>query len=143
MILKMDNKSKDFYNIMGRFFGSRIVENKTNYRIYDDNNKEWYVYLDKELPVAFVSVVSGVIKNVYSIKDDFLIELLTHISKETKIVYKKSKETKSEKIEGADKQLTDKVVLMHVDNVDPDKVVVRLFKEPVSMIDCAGKVNEH
>ena len=85
MILKMDNKSKDFYNIMGRFFGSRIVESKTNDRIYDDNNKEWYVYLDKELPVAFVSVVSGVIKNVYSIKDDFLIELLTHISKETKI----------------------------------------------------------
>ena len=85
MILKMDNKSKDFYNIMGRFFGSRIVENKTNDRIYDDNNKEWYVYLDKDIPVAFVSIVSSVIKNVYSIKDDFLIELLTHISKETKI----------------------------------------------------------
>ena len=85
MILKMDNKSKDFYNIMGKFFGSRIVENKTNDRIYDDNNKEWYVYVDNGSPVAFISIVSGVIKNVYSIKDDFLIELLTHISKETKI----------------------------------------------------------
>ncbi len=81
----MNNKSKDFYNIMGRFFGSRIVENKTNDRIYDDNNKEWYVYVDNDSPVAFVSIVSGVIKNIYSIKDDFLIELLTHISKETKI----------------------------------------------------------
>ena len=85
MILKMDNKSKDFYNIMGRFFGSRIVENKTNDRIYDDNNKEWYIYLDNNNPVAFVSIASGVIKNIYSIKDDFLIELLTYVSKETKI----------------------------------------------------------
>lgn len=85
MIVKMDNKSKDFYNIMGRFFGSRIVENKTNDRIYDDNNKEWYVYFDNNSPVAFVSIASGVIKNIYSIKDDFLIELLTYISKETKI----------------------------------------------------------
>ena len=85
MILKMDNKSKDFYNIMGRFFGSRIVQNKTNDRIYDDNNKEWYVYLDKKNPVAFVSIVSGVIKNVYSIKDEFLIELLTQVSKTVKI----------------------------------------------------------
>ena len=85
MILRMDNKSKNFYNIMGKFFGSRIVENKTNDRIYDDNNKEWYVYVDNDSPVAFVSIASGVIKNVYSIKDDFLIELLTYISKETKI----------------------------------------------------------
>ncbi len=45
MIVKMDNKSKDFYNIMGKFFGSRIVENKTNDRIYDDNNKSWYIYI--------------------------------------------------------------------------------------------------
>mgnify|MGYP003292759025 FL=1 len=56
MILKMDNKSKDFYNIMGKFFGSRIVQNKTNDRIYDDNNKEWYVYLENKNPVAFVSI---------------------------------------------------------------------------------------
>ncbi len=85
MILKMDNKSKDFYNIMGRFFGSRIVENKTNDRIYDDNNKEWYIYLDNNSPVAFVSISSDVIKNIYSINNDFLIELLTYINKRIKI----------------------------------------------------------
>ncbi len=85
MIVKMDNKSKNFYNIMGRFFGSRIVENKTKDRIYDDNNKVWYVYLDNDVPVAFVSIASEVIKNVYSIKDEFLIELLTYINKQTKI----------------------------------------------------------
>lgn len=85
MILKMDNKSKDFYNIMGRFFGSRIVENKTNDRIYDDNNKNWYVYLDNDIPVAFVSLSSNVIKNVYAIKDEFLVKLLVHVSKQIKI----------------------------------------------------------
>ena len=85
MITKMDNKSENFYSIMGKFFGSRIVENETNDRIYDDNKKEWYIYFDNNNPVAFVSIVSGVIKNVYSIKDEFLIELLQHISKEINI----------------------------------------------------------
>lgn len=85
MILKMNNKSKDFYNIMGKFFGSRIVQNETNDRIYDDNSKEWYIYLDNDTPVAFVSISSNVIKNVYSIKDDFLLELLQHITKEVSI----------------------------------------------------------
>lgn len=85
MIAKMDNKSKNFYGIMGKFFGSRIVENETNDRIYDDNQKEWYVYFDNDSPVAFVSIISGVIKNVYAIKNDFLIELLEHISKEINI----------------------------------------------------------
>ena len=85
MILKMNNKSKDFYNIMGKFFGSRIVQNETNDRIYDDNSKEWYVYIDNDAPVAFVSISSNVIKNVYSIKEDFLFELLQHITTEVNI----------------------------------------------------------
>ena len=85
MIVKMNNKSKNFYSIMGKFFGSRIVQNETNDRIYDDNSKEWYIYLDNDNPVAFVSISSNVIKNVYSIKDDFLIELLQYITKEISI----------------------------------------------------------
>lgn len=85
MIIKMDNKSQNFYNIMGKFFGSRLVENRTNDRIYDDSNKEWYIYMEDNNPVAFVSVASGVIKNVYSTKDKFLIELLTYISKQITI----------------------------------------------------------
>ncbi len=93
MIVKMNNKSKDFYSIMGKFFGSRIVENETNDRIYDDNKKEWYIYFDNDTPVAFVSIVSNVIKNVYAIKDYFLIELLQHIT--SKINIKDSIVTKS------------------------------------------------
>lgn len=85
MIVKMNNKSKDFYSIMGKFFGSRIVQNETNDRIYDDTSKDWYVYFDNDTPVAFASVICDVIKNVYTIKDDFLIELLQHIKKEIAI----------------------------------------------------------
>lgn len=85
MILKTNNKEKDFYNIMGRFFGSRIVQNTTNDRIYDDNNKEWYIYLNNNVPVAFISVASNKIKNIYAQQNDYLIDLLRSVMKETKI----------------------------------------------------------
>ena len=83
MIIKLNNKSKNFYNTMGRFFGSRIVQNKTNDRIYDDNQKEWYINFEKNNPVAFVSISSNIIKNVYTINDDYLLDLLKYIIKET------------------------------------------------------------
>lgn len=85
MILKMTNKSKNFYKIMGKFFGSRIVETKTNDRIYDDNQKDWYILFDNEVPVAFISIVSDVIKNVYSINNDFLIKLFQYVSKKVNV----------------------------------------------------------
>lgn len=85
MILKMNNKCEGFYTIMGKIFGSRIVENETHDRIYDDNNKEWYVYIDNDSPVACVSIVSNVIKNVYCIKEEFLVELLQYIKEENNI----------------------------------------------------------
>lgn len=85
MIVKLNNKSKNFYSIMGRFFGSRIVQNKTNDRIYDDNKKEWYINFEKNNPVAFVSVSSNIIKNVYSINDESLLELLKYIINDIEI----------------------------------------------------------
>lgn len=85
MILKMNNKSENFYSIMGSFFGSRIVQNATNDRIYDDNNKEWYIYFNNDTPIAFISISADVIKNIYSSKDDALIELLNYVKKEIKI----------------------------------------------------------
>lgn len=86
MILKLNNKSKNFYNTMGRFFGSRIVQNKTNDRIYDDNKKDWYINFEKNNPVAFVSISSNVIKNVYSINDDYLLELFKYIINDLNVI---------------------------------------------------------
>ena len=85
MIVKMTNKDEKFYQYMGKFFGSRLVEKQTNDRIYDDINKEWYIYLDKEKAVAFVSLYQNVIKNVYTIKDEYLEEILIKLSKEIKV----------------------------------------------------------
>ncbi len=93
MIVKMTNKDDDFYTYMGKFFGSRIIQAETKDRIYDDNNKEWYIYLNQNnKPCAFVSVCDTVIKNIYSISNDYLKELLLFIMK--KIVVSPSIVTK-------------------------------------------------
>lgn len=84
-VLKIDNKDEGFYSYMGKMFGSRIIQRQTNDRIYDDNDKEWYLYIEDERVVAFVSVAGDVIKNVYTIKDTYLIEILRTIRKERKI----------------------------------------------------------
>lgn len=67
------------------FFGSRIVQTETNDRIYDDNNKIWYIYIHNETPVAFVSLLNNTIKNVYSITPEYLGKLLLEIKSEIDI----------------------------------------------------------
>lgn len=84
-MMKLTNKDENFYQYMGKFFGSRLVERQTNDRIYDDDNKEWYVYLEEEEVKAFVSVSKNVIKNVYTTKDEYLEEILGQIQKEMAI----------------------------------------------------------
>ena len=76
MIVKMNNKEENFYNYMGRMFGSRIVQKQINDRIYD---------VDEDKLFCFVSVVKNIIKNVYTMKDNYLVEILKQIRKEKKI----------------------------------------------------------
>lgn len=85
MIIEINNKDDKFYQYMGKFFGSRLVERQTNDRIYDDENKEWYLYLDKDIVVAFVSMQKGVLKNLYSYKEKYLEEILEYIKNKEKI----------------------------------------------------------
>lgn len=85
MVIKLDNKSKKFYQYMGKFFGSRIVEKQINDRIYDDAGKEWYIYLEKDSAKAFVSIQKDTIKNIYTTKDEELKEILMQIRQERKI----------------------------------------------------------
>lgn len=87
MIKKMTNKDERFYEYMGKFFGSRLVQSQTNDRIYDDNSKEWYIYFHQKKVVAFISVNDNVIKNVYGIRDDYLEEILEKIKNEKNITY--------------------------------------------------------
>ena len=87
MIVKMTNQDKEFYQYMGKFFGSRLIEKQINDRIYDDDSKEWYIYLEENKVVAFVSLNKNVIKNVYSTKDIYLEKLLKKILQENEITY--------------------------------------------------------
>ncbi len=87
MIIKMTNKDEKFYEYMGRLFGSRLVEKQTNDRIYDDDSKEWYIYLEEDKVVAFVSISKNVIKNIYTTKEKYLEEILNQIKEENHITY--------------------------------------------------------
>lgn len=83
MILKLTNKDNNFYNYMGKFFGSRIVQTETKDRIYDDNNKLWYIYVDSDdKAYGFISICDGIIKNIYSTNESYLKELLKQLSKD-------------------------------------------------------------
>ena len=85
MILKLTNKDEKFYEYMGKFFGSRLVQRQTNDRIYDDPDKLWYIYKDGEKIVAFVSIQKNTIKNLYTTKQEYLEKQLERVKKENKI----------------------------------------------------------
>ena len=87
MIVKMNNKNEKFYQYMGKVFGSRIIQNQTNDRIYDDDNKTWYLNIEDEKVLAFISVANNTIKNVYTIKDVSIEELLKAVREENKIKF--------------------------------------------------------
>lgn len=87
MVVKMDNKNEKFYQYMGKFFGSRIVEKQTNDRIYDDDNKQWYIYVENERVLAFASINKNTIKNIYAIKEEYLEKILKEMLKENSITY--------------------------------------------------------
>lgn len=85
MIIKMTNKDEKFYEYMGKYFGSRLVEKQTNDRIYDDDSKQWYIYIEQNKVVAFVSIAKNIIKNIYTTKEKYLEEILKKIKKENNI----------------------------------------------------------
>ena len=87
MILKMTNRNKKFYMYMGKFFGSRTIEKQINDRIYDDDDKEWYIYMDEEKIKAFVSINKNVIKNIYTEQEHYLEKLLKKIASEREVTY--------------------------------------------------------
>ncbi len=87
MIVKMTNQDNNFYEYMGKFFGSRSIEKQMNDRIYDDDSKEWYIYIEEDKVMAFVSINKNVIKNIYTTKDTYLEEILKKILKENQITY--------------------------------------------------------
>ncbi|WP_061564880.1 hypothetical protein [Heyndrickxia coagulans] len=102
MILKLTNKSKNFYAHVGKVFGSRKVEQVTGDRFYDDDDKVWYIYFRRGsgVPDTFVSVRQNKIKNVWTENSEHLVEVLKKVAKDWPIkesivpaVFKKEYET--------------------------------------------------
>ena len=87
MVIGITNKDEKFYEYMGKFFGSRLVEKQTNDRIYDDDSKKWYIYLEDGKVMAFVSVIKNTIKNIYTTKEKHLEDILKKVKKENIITY--------------------------------------------------------
>ena len=83
----MTNKDAKFYQYMGKIFGSRLIQKQTNDRIYDDDDKVWYIYLEENKVMAFVSVNKNIIKNIYTTKEKYLEEILKKVKKENEITY--------------------------------------------------------
>jgi len=55
-IIKLNNHSKNFYNLMGASFGSRFIEKQIGLKVYDDENKEWVIALLDSKLVGFCSL---------------------------------------------------------------------------------------
>ena len=85
MILRLTNKDKRFYQYMGKFFGSRIVQKETNDRIYDDSDKLWYIYIKNDTALGFISTKENMIKNIYAINPEYVYKLLLEVQKDIKI----------------------------------------------------------
>lgn len=85
MILKLTNKSKNFYAHLGRIFGSREVQRVTGDRFYDDDEKIWYLYYQRGVPDTFVAVQDDRIKNVWTEKTEHLTTVLSEINKQNRI----------------------------------------------------------
>lgn len=87
MVVKMTNQDEKFYYYMGKYFGSRLVERQTNDRIYDDDNKVWYIFIEEEKVKAFISISNGVIKNIYTTKEEYLEKVLKKVVKENIVTF--------------------------------------------------------
>ena len=87
MIVKITNQDENFYHYMGKFFGSRIVQAKTKDRLYDDNEKVWYLNMTEDKKIlAFGSVVDRIIKNLYTNEMNDLTVLLQEMLKDIKLL---------------------------------------------------------
>lgn len=86
MIIKINNKNALFYEYMGPIFGSRKIENRSGDRIYDDNDKNWYLYIKNNQVMACVSIKEETVKNVYGLEKIFLEAVFLEILNDFAII---------------------------------------------------------
>lgn len=85
-LMKMTNKDAGFYGLLGSIFGSRKIEKEIQDRIYDDDEKIWYLLVEDSRVVALISLKKQVIKNMYAESPENLKRLLCELPAVTGIV---------------------------------------------------------
>ncbi|MFW6033945.1 MAG: GNAT family N-acetyltransferase [bacterium] len=46
-VVRRSNRDREFYRLLGPFLARREIEREIGYRLYDDDDKVWYVALDE------------------------------------------------------------------------------------------------
>lgn len=64
-ILSLSRENKDFYRLMGPFFGSRRAAKEIGIHIYDDEDKEWFAAYDGCVLIGFASLRCSVVSDCY------------------------------------------------------------------------------
>lgn len=65
-ILSLSRENKDFYRLMGPYFGSRKVAKEVGIHIYDDEDKEWFAAYDYfGALIGFASLRGNVVSDCY------------------------------------------------------------------------------
>jgi len=64
-ILSLSRENKDFYRLMGPFFGSRSAAKEIGIHIYDDEDKEWFAAYDGFVLIGFASLRRSVVSDCY------------------------------------------------------------------------------
>ena len=64
-ILSLSRENKDFYRLMGPYFGSRSVASEVGIHIYDDEDKEWFSAYHGGLLIGFASLRGNVVSDCY------------------------------------------------------------------------------
>ena len=77
-VMRIDRSSEDFYALMGPVFGSRVIEQDTKDRFYDDAGKVWYLIPGR----GAASVLGETIKNFWAVTSETADLLLGTLTKE-------------------------------------------------------------
>jgi len=64
-IVEMNSGNIDFYNYMGRVFGSRFIEKQVGLKIYDDANKQWVLALQDNVIIGFCSLQANTVSDCF------------------------------------------------------------------------------
>lgn len=77
-LLKLNRNDDDFYRYLGPIFGSRIIEQETHDRFYDDLGKQWYLIPGS----GAASVLGGRIRNFWAANPEVADELISALTQD-------------------------------------------------------------